>query len=449
MGSCCPNCHGLTSITLNEGLKEIFNSAFAGCKEVTEVTIPKSVTSIGICAFGLSNRYYNGEPIHCDKLNKVTVLWDDPLQIDESVFMDDNYEKATLYVPVGTKEKYKGATGWKNFINISEIGEQPEEPEEPELPYADGEVLYATNADNLQIKYKVISVKERTCQIGGFDGTNTFTEESNAVPRDTRGSVVIPSEVNGLKVTQIGTSAFYECKYITSITIPETVTTINQVAFWSCHALSSIHIPASVVKIDNAPAVFCPALSTITVSEQNPVYDSRENCNAIIETNSNKLIQGCQTTVIPSSVTSLGTNSFSGHYGLREVTIPSSISSIGVNAFQNCFYLEKVISYVEVPFEVSNDAFGVGWDSENNSYLFPQTLYVPKGTKDMYLATNHWNLFSEIIEMEDVLTSVSTFPSPQRSVECYNIGAQRVVGFKKGLNIVRMSDGTIKKILVK
>ena len=213
--------------------------------------------------------------------------------------------------------------------------------------------------------------------------------------------------------------------------------------------LQRIRLPASVVKIDNAPAVFCPALSTITVSEQNPVYDSRENCNAIIETNSNKLIQGCQTTVIPSSVTSLGTNSFSGHYGLREVTIPSSISSIGVNAFQNCFYLEKVISYVEVPFEVSNDAFGVGWDSESNSYLFPQTLYIPKGSRDMYLATNHWNLFSEIIEMGDNLNSISTYSSPQRSVECYSIGAQRVVGLKKGLNIVRMSDGTIKKILVK
>ena len=105
------DCYDLTYITLNEGLREIFNSAFAGCKEATEITIPKSVTSIGTCAFGPSSRYYNGEPIYCEKLKKITVLWDVPLQIDESVFMDGNYKNATLYVPVGTKEKYRNATG--------------------------------------------------------------------------------------------------------------------------------------------------------------------------------------------------------------------------------------------------------------------------------------------------------------------------------------------------
>lgn len=256
--------------------------------------------------------------------------------------------------------------------------------------------------------------------------------------------------MNGLKVTQIGVSAFYECKYITSITIPETVSKIYSGAFSNCLALSSLHIPASVVDMWDAPAIFCPALITITVDAQNPVFDSREDCNAIIRTENNTLIQGCQMTTIPSSVTSLGTNSFSGHYGLREVTIPASITSMGNRVFQNCFYLEKVFSYVETPFEVSNDAFGVRWDSASSSYLFPRTLYVPEGKRNMYLATNHWNLFSEIIEMGDDMNSVSALTDEAAvSKGCYSVNGQRVNKCMKGLNIIRMTDGTVKKFMAK
>jgi len=392
------DCNGLTSVKLNEGLQVIFNWAFVACTSLSEITIPQSVTFIGTNAFAYGTRRLNGEPVGCTNLRKVTVLWDEPLEIEENVFMDYNYEQGVLYVPVGTKEKYKAATGWKNFHTILEIGEQPEEPEQP--VYKDGEIFYATNADGMQMKFRVLSAQNKTCRVGGFDGKNySFDEDLNAIPRSTMGSVTIPSEVNGLKVIDIGVSAFYECVGITAIIIPETVKEIRPAAFSGCIALSSIYIPSSVEIISDAPAISCRSLRSITVDERNPVFDSRENCNAIIRTDDNKLIQGCQATVIPPTVTSLAMNSFSGHSGLKEMTIPASITSIGPRAFQNCWYLETVTSFVEEPFEVSNDAFGVGW--KDGAYIFPQTLYVPKGTRNKYLNTNYWNLFSEIIEMNE------------------------------------------------
>ena len=379
----------------------------------------------------------------------MTVLWDEPLEIEEDVFMERNYEQGTLYVPVGTKEKYKAATGWKRFHTILEIGEQPEEPEQPEQPvYKDGDIFYAANADGLQMKFRVLSAQDKTCRVGGFDGINySFDEDLNAIPRSTNGSVVIPSEVNGLKVTDIGVAAFYDCAGITAIIIPETVKEIRTAAFHACTALSSIHIPSSVEIITDAPAIFCPSLRSITVDERNPVFDSRENCNAIIKTDANRLVQGCQMTVIPPTVTSLATNSFSGHYGLKEITIPASVTSIGSRVFQNCWYLNTVFSFVENPFEVSDDSFGVNWES--GTYLFPHTLYVPKGTRNNYLTTNYWNLFSEIIEMDDEMTPVNAVSFSAASEERYTIGGQRVNGYQKGLNIVRMTDGTMKKVMRK
>ena len=80
----------------------------------------------------------------------------------------------------------------------------------------------------------------------------------------------------------------------------------------------------------------CSGLTTITVDADNPIYDSRNNCNAIIETATKILLYGCKNTVIPSSVTSIGENAFNGCKGLTSVTIPNSVTSIGYRAFYDC-----------------------------------------------------------------------------------------------------------------
>ena len=143
-------------------------------------------------------------------------------------------------------------------------------------------------------------------------------------------------------VTSIGEGAFFGCSYLTSFNLPESVTSIGDNAFEECENLTTITIHKNIKRIGDCAFRECFGLTSIKVDAGNTIYDSRDNCNAIIETNRNTLIAGCKKTLIPNSVTSIKDNAFYGCVGLTAITIPNSVTSIGHHAFYKCSDLTTI-----------------------------------------------------------------------------------------------------------
>ena len=179
-----------------------------------------------------------------------------------------------------------------------------------------------------------------------------------------KGVVEIPTKIKDIKVTSIGNFAFSGCSGLTGIEIPSSVTSIRDYAFSSCSGLTGIEIPSSVTKIGEAAFSGCSGLTSINVEAGNEVYDSRDNCNAIIKKATNTLIQGCKNTKIPSSVTSIGYYAFYDCSGLTGIEIPSSVTSIGDLAFWFCSGLKDVY-YTGTQEQWNAISFGSGGDVLN------------------------------------------------------------------------------------
>lgn len=293
------DCSGLTSVTISNGVTSIGEAAFRWCSGLTSVTIPNSVTSIGSFAFS-----------GCSSLTSIS--------IPNSVTSIGRYAFSAC-------SSLTSITLPNSVTSIS-----------------DNTFYRCTNLAFISIPNSVTSIG--SC---AFFGCTSLTSIHIS---DLEAWCKIYFQVSGPTPPFCAHHLYLNGEEIKNLVIPNSVKCIGYGAFEKT-AIESIVIPGSVTNIKNSSAgggggniIFsgCSNLNSIIVENWNPVYDSRENCNAIIGSSSKILISGCKNTTIPNSVKAIGPGAFYGCSELTSITIPNSVTSIGQSALYGCTGLTSI-----------------------------------------------------------------------------------------------------------
>ena len=434
-------CSSLKSIVIPDKCSSIGHGAFQNCKSLENVHFPDSLTELGAWAFN-----------NCENLSSVFI----PNKIKEikEYTFNDCESLSTLSLPNSLE-----AIGNRAFSCCRMLGTiiLPDS-----LKTIGFEAFWGTAVKEIFIPSKVSNIEEDT--FGATRSLSTIVVATKNKTYDSRKKCnAIIEKATNMLVAGCG-----------STIIPESVESIRKNSF-SCITIDRVFIPQNVHLIENLAYRSCE-INTIEVSEDNKTFDSRNKCNAIIETNTNKLILGCKNTEMPNSIIEIGQHAFDNvimyygspnstlvyrdlnipqgvqcisdyafyyAWGIGNLIIPSSVSYIGENAFKESVKSAGVITtFIEVPFDITENAF-----SKYESI----TLYVPKGTKAKYESTAGWKNFQNIVEMNNENSNLPSITNKSSGTETtrYDLRGHRLTAPQRGVNIVRISDGTVRKDIVK
>ena len=303
-------------------------------------------------------------------------------------------------------------------------------------------------------KLSILDLSDAKIVEGGSDyWEGSYTSNDNLGDHAFYGCTGLTSLTIPSSVTSIGDDAFYECCGLTSLTIPSSVTSIGREAFYCCCGLTSLSIPSSVTSIGYRAFFRCTGLTSLSIPSSITsigVY-AFSNCTGLtslsipssvtsIGANAFSNCSGLTSLTIPSSVTSIGYSAFQGCSGLTSLSIPSSVTSIGDYAFEGCSGLTSIYAYPEKLPKLGTGVF-YRCDAKNC------TVYVPIGTYDDYLVSE-FGYFENIVEFDATGIDKVTTSTDAKELSRYSVNGQRLSAPAKGLNIVKYSDGSVKKVVV-
>ena len=475
----------IKKLIIPEGITSISHRAFSGCSGLTSITIPSSVTSIGDYAFcgcsGLTTIRVDSQNKNYDSRNNCNAL------IVTSTNKLIQGCKTTI-IPNSVTSIGNSAFDWCSGLTSITI---------PESVTKIGDYAFSgcSGLTSLTIPNSVTSIGKRafsscsgltSVSIGsgltslGEDaflycsGLTSVTLNSNSIASKSYDSLsslknVFGSQVTkyiiGNSVTRIGSYAFYGCANTTSITIGNSVTSIGSNAFKGCSNLTlTLNCNALVSKEytgskENLGKIIGEQVSRLIIGNEvtsigKNAFHSYSSLTSVTIGNSVTSIgeyafyicSSLTSITIPNSVTSIGGSAFQSCSGLTSVTIPNSVTSIGDWAFYKCSKLTSVTALNPTPVAITEYVF----TNRTNA-----TLYVPKGSKSAYQAADYWKGFKEIVEIEVTGIDQISFQEngeqgiDQEGAVWYTIDGKQLDKPKKGINIIRMKNGTTKKVVVK
>ena len=232
-------------------------------------------------------------------------------------------------------------------------------------------------------------------------------------------------------ITSISDEAFYLCSGLTSLTLPAGITSIGSDAFCGCSGLTSLALPAGITEIGGSAFFACSGLTSLTL----PAGITEIGFQAF------SYCSGLTSLTLPAGITSISDNAFYGCSGLTSLTLPAGITEIGSSAFSYCSGLTSIYVYSEKVPKIGSDVF---------YYVDKKkcTVYVPKGTYADYRSSN-FGYFENIVEFDPTGIDKTTTSTDVEEVSRYSADGQRLAVPVKGLNIVKYSDGSARKVVVK
>ena len=231
-------------------------------------------------------------------------------------------------------------------------------------------------------------------------------------------------------ITYIGLYAFYGCSGLTSLTIPTGVSIINEYAFYDCSSLTRLDLPSSIREIYHSAFMNCRNLTSLTIPSNVTYISSRafSGCSSL------------KNITLPTRIFGIGDNAFYGCSNLNSLTLSYELREINEYAFCDCNGLTSIYVYADKVPKMREDVFK-GCDAKKC------TIYVPKGTYGDY-RSSEFGYFENIVEFDATGIDKTTTSIDVEEVSRYSVNGQRLVGPTKGLNIVKYSDGSVKKVAV-